>query len=356
MSRWPFIAVMLIFGALCLTASAQEKAPAAPPASPSAPAAAPASTQQESNVVVLRVSGEPITEKQVLSTIEAIVSQNGQMTPDQKKQQSTVLFKGALDNLVATTILKNEAKKQNVTVDKAKIDQQMQQYAGRYPSQEAFQKALASNNMTEADLRKNIEESLSVQAVLDLATKDLPATSDADIQKFYDSNPDKFTIPAQAHVAQIFLKIETSSTPEQKAEIKKKLEDIRADIEAKKITFADAAAKFSQDTNSASKGGDLGYLAKTGKMKQLEEVIFATPQGGMTSVMDAQDGFHLIQAIEFKPEGKASMEMAKPAIKQYLDQSAQKTAKQKYVADLKSKAVIETFMTEEEFGKRHPIQ
>ncbi len=356
MSRWPFIAVMFISGALCLTASAQEKTPAAPAASPSAPAAAPVFTQQESNVVVLRISGEPITEKQVLSTIETIARQNVPMTAEQQKQQGTVLFKGALDNLITLTLLKNEAKKQNVTVDKAKIDQQIQQYASRYPSQEEFQKVLAKNNMTEEALRKNIEESMSIQAVLDLATKDVEGTSDADIQKFYDSNPDKFVIPAQAHLAQIFLTIEPTSTPEQKAEIKKKLEDIRADIEAKKITFADAAAKFSQDTVSASKGGDLGFLAKTGKIKQLEDVVFATPQGGMTSVMDAQNGFHLIQVIELKPEGKRSMDMAKPAIKQYLDQSVKQMAMQKYVESLKSKAVIETFMTAEEFDKRHPAQ
>ena len=311
MSRWPSIAVMIVFGSLCLTASAQEKAPAAPAAAPSATTATPASTQQASNVVVLRVSGEPITEKQVLSAMEALANQNVPMTPEQQKQRRTVLFKGALDNLITSILLKNEAKKQNVTVDKAKIDQQFQQIASQYPSQEAFQKTMARLNMTEADVRKNIEESMSMQAVIDLAVKDVPAASDADIQKFYDSNPDKFTVPAQAHVAQIFLKIEPTSTLEQKAEIKKKLEDIRADIESKKITFADAAAKFSQDSASASKGGDLGYLSRNENIKSLEDIIFATPQGGMTTVMEAQNGFYLLQVIELKPEEKVSPEEGK---------------------------------------------
>jgi parvulin-like peptidyl-prolyl isomerase len=356
MSRWPSIAVTIVFGSLCLTASAQEKAPAAPAASPSATTATPASTQQESNVVVLRVSGEPITEKQVLSAMEALASQNVPMTPEQQKQRRTVLFKGALDNLITSILLKNEAKKQNVTVDKAKIDQQFQQIASQYPSQEAFQKTMARLNMTEADVRKNIEESMSMQAVIDLAVKDVPAASDADIQKFYDSNPDKFAVQAQAHVAQIFLKIEPTSTLEQKAEIKKKLEDIRADIESKKITFADAAAKFSQDSASASKGGDLGYLSRNENIKSLEDIIFATPQGGMTTVMEAQNGFYLLQVIELKPEEKVSPEAAKPQIKQYLDKSAKQRALRNHVDDLKSKAVIETFMTAEEFDKRHPAQ
>ncbi len=356
MFRWHFIAVMLIFSALCFTAAAQEKAPAAPAAAPSATATTPASTQQESNVVVLKVSGEPVTEKQVLSTIEAIARQNAPLTAEQQKQRSTVLFKGALDNLITTIVLKNEARKQNVTVDKAKIDQQMQRIASQYPSQEALQKAMASKNTTEAEVRKSIEESLSMQAVLDLAVKDAPAVSDADIQKFYDSNPDKFAYPEQAHVAQIFLKMEPAGTPEQKAEIKKKLEDIRADIESKKITFADAADKFSQDTATASKGGDLGYIPRTGNIKQLEDLIFATAPGGMTSVMESQNGFLLIQVIDLKPEGKATLEQAKPAIKQYLDQLGKQKMLQKYVGDLKSKAVIENFMTAEEFDKRHPAQ
>jgi parvulin-like peptidyl-prolyl isomerase len=73
-------------------------------------------------------------------------------------------------------------------------------------------------------------------------------------------------------------------------------------------------------------------------------------------VIESTSGYHLLQVIEKKPAGKATLEEAKPVIQQYLHQAARQSAVQKYVQGLKSKAVIENFMTAEEFNKRHPVQ
>jgi parvulin-like peptidyl-prolyl isomerase len=334
MFRNLFIASMFVSAVLCLTASAQQDKPA-PPATPQTPAQpapqpqAPVAESTESNVVVTRVSGEPITEKQILSAIQALAAQKIALTPDQEKQKNTILFKGALENLITTTVLKSQARKLNVTVDKAKVDQQMQQFAGRFPSPDEFQKAMAKQGLTEAEVRKNVEESLSMQELLDRAVKDVPEATDADIQKFYEVNQEKFRTAERAHIAQIFLKADPNSTPEQRVEIKSKLDAIRADIDSKNITFADAAAKYSQDPNTASKGGDLGFLSRGGKAKAVEDIVFGTTPGGMTPVIEDQSGCRLVQVIELKPAGAVSLEMAKPAIKQLLDQNAKQTAVQK---------------------------
>jgi len=241
-----------------------------------------------------------------------------------------------------------------VTIDKAKIDQQLQQLSQRYASAEEFQKAMAAQSLTESDLRRNIEESISLQEVIDRAVKDVPGATDAEIEKFYNDNPDKFAMPERVRAAHILLRVDAKSTPEQKAEIKKKLEGIRADIESKAITFGDAAAKYSQDPSNAQKGGDLGLFSRGQMVKPFEDAAFATKPGTLSPIVETQFGYHIIQVIESKPAGKASLEEAKPPIKQYLDQVAKQKALQKYVDELKAKATIEPFMTQEEFIKRHP--
>ncbi len=358
MFRWPSIAQIILYGALCFTASAQQSTaptPAAPAAEKPAAPATPAASSTESDLVVARVSGEPITEKQVLSRID-LLSKQTILKPEQQNQRNTLLFKGAVEDLVTLAILKSEAKKQNITADKAKVDQQMQQLASRYHSPEEFKKAIQSQSLTEAEVRQSIEENLCVQQLLDNATKGVAETSDADVQKFYDENPEKFPVPERAHIAHIFLKVDPASSPDQKAEIKKKLEGIRAEIESKTITFADAAVKFSQDATNAPKGGDLGFISRGQMGKQLEDSIFGTAPGAMTPVIESQTGYHLIEVIEIKPAGKATLEQAKPAIKVYLNQVARQAAVQKYMQELRAKATVLTFMTAEEFDKRHPVQ
>jgi parvulin-like peptidyl-prolyl isomerase len=359
MYRKRALTLILLFTALCYAPLAQEKpsstpeAPAAKPAGPAPPVqSAPSSVADSSpNLVVARVSGEPITEKQILSAME-VLSKQTVIKPEQQSQRTAILFKGALDNLVTVTILKSEARKQSVIVDKARIDQQMQVFANQYPSKEEFEKAMARQGVNESEVRKNVEETWSVQALLDSAVKNVPAVSDAEIQKIYDNNP--FALPERAHVAQLFLRFEPDSTPEQKAEVKKRLEGIRADIESKKITFAEAVTKHSQDPN-APKDGDVGFVARGQMIKSLEEAIFGTAPGNLTPAVEGPQGCHLVSVIEIRSAGKASLEEAKPQIKEQLEQMAKQRAMRTYVDELKSKATVENFMTAEEFDKRHPI-
>lgn len=352
-----FIALILFFAAMCVSALAQQNAPSTPATAPAKPAesATPPMGGTESDLVVAKVSGEPITEKQVLATIGVLASQT-LLKPEERKNRNILLFKGALDNLVTLTVLKTEVRNQKIEVDKARIDQQIQMFETSYGSKDAFEKAMAKQGVNETSLRKSIEETWGVQELLDRAAKDVPVAPDTEIQKFYDSNPDKFLNPEQVHIAQILRNVDSAATAEQKAEAKKILEGIRADIESKKITFTDAAAEFSQDKSGTSKGGDAGFVARGQILKPLEDAVFGTDPGSLTPVLEGSSGYHLFQVIEKKPAGKATLEEAKPAIQQFLFQAAKQSAVQKYVQGMKSKAAVETFMTAEEFDKRHPVQ
>ena len=349
MSRRPAITTIILLAVLCFTVSAQQKpAEIAIPVTVSVTPSETAPTNPGSDLVALRVSGEPITEKQVSAAMEAL-SKQVVLKPDQQNKRNAVLFSGAIDNLVVITLLRAEAKKQNLIIDKAKVDQQFETLSKR----DDFKKVMASRGETEADLKKSIEESLSAQELLEKVAKDLPEPADSEIQKAYDNST--ISVPERAHVAQLFLKLDPNSTPEQKAEVKKKLESIREDIEAKKITFAEAADKFSQDPVGRPKGGDIGTVTRTQvSIKSLEEAIFSAAPGSMTPVVEGPQGFHLINVIAIKPSGKPSFEEVKLFVQQQLVLAARQTAMRKYIEDLKSKATIDVFMTADEFEKRHP--
>ncbi|MGA2262579.1 MAG: peptidylprolyl isomerase [Acidobacteriota bacterium] len=316
-----------------------------------AASAVPATTDD----VVVKVLGESITEKQVLSKINEIAQQlQQQATPQQLQQKDIVFYKDALETLIGGILLKSEGKEKNIVADKAKVDQTFQSVKGQFPTEEAFQKAMANQGVKEADVRNAIEEGIVIQQVLDLTFKNIPAVSDADIQKFYNENPKYFDEPEQVHAAHIYMRVDKNATPEQKAEIRKKLEAIRADIESKKISFAEAAAKNSDDKENAQTGGDLGTF-KRGEnvIPAIENAAFSAKPGTLTPIVETEFGFHLINVIEYKPGGKKPLEKAQPDIKNFLERKAKQEATQKHVDELKAKAKIETVMTGEEWNKRH---
>ncbi len=364
MTRKKIMCLSVVCAVLCFSAIAQESKTPAPPSTPASPAtqakppapaapAAPAAKAVSSDLVVLKVLGEPISERQVLSAMSLLARQK-QTPVDPNQPRNVALFMGAVDNIISTAILKNQARQLNIVTDQAMLDQQIQALSKQFPTPEAFQKALAAQKTTEAELRKNLEESVKMQQVIEQAVKDVPPPTEEDIQKYYENNPKNFLASEQVHVAHILLLVDKNATPEQKEEIKKKIEGIRADIEAAKTTFEDAAKNFSQDTANAPKGGDLGFFSRGRMVKPFEDAAFGGEPGTLTPVIESQFGFHIIKIIEKKPAGTVSLEEVKPRIRQYLDQTNKRKVMLQYVNELKAKASIENFMTAEEFLKRHP--
>ncbi|HSW39652.1 MAG TPA: peptidylprolyl isomerase, partial [Acidobacteriota bacterium] len=174
-----------------------------------------------------------------------------------------------------------------------------------------------------------------------------------DIAIFYRDNPDKFLMPERVRAAHIMLRHAAAKTGEEKAAIREKLVKIREDIESGLITFADAAAKYSQDESNAHKGGELGLITRGQTLKLFEDIAFTTWPETISPVFETAVGFHIIKVLELLQEGPATLEEATPAIKEFLEQSTKQTTTQNYVSKLKKEAVIETFMTREEFLRRN---
>ena len=86
------------------------------------------------------------------------------------------------------------------------------------------------------------------------------------------------------------------------AEVKRKLEEIRAKIESKAATFEDMARQNSQDNGSVSKGGDLGWLYPGDVMPEFETAMAALKPNELSGVVETPFGFHLIQVLERKSE------------------------------------------------------
>lgn len=265
----PFCMLLLLAGSALAARQDVKSAPAVPAAPPAA-----------TNDVVVKVLGESITEKDVLDAINQILvqaSRSQQVTPEQVQKKDTFFYKQAIDTLVDTILLKNEARANKMTVNKAKIDESMKSIKAQYPDEAKFQEALKAQGTTEDNLRSTMEINFLCQQMIEIITKDVPPATDADIQKFYNENPKYFVAPELVHAALIFMKVDKNANVDQKNEVRKKLETLRTNIENKSVTFADAAKSNSDDKTSAQKGGDLGMIPRGGLIKPLEDAVFGAP-------------------------------------------------------------------------------
>ena len=83
---------------------------------------------------------------------------------------------------------------------------------------------------------------------------------------------------------------------------KKKLVDIKQQVATGKLTFAEAANKFSEDEGNAEKvGGDLGLFFRKGQfIEPFAAAAFGLKKGEMSEVVESPFGLHLIQTTDRK--------------------------------------------------------
>lgn len=75
--------------------------------------------------------------------------------------------------------------------------------------------------------------------------------------------------------------------------------EIKSEIEAGKITFEDAAVKYSFCPSKAN-GGDLGYFGRGMMVKEFEIASFDGEVGRVSNPVQTQFGWHLIKVLDKK--------------------------------------------------------
>lgn len=107
-----------------------------------------------------------------------------------------------------------------------------------------------------------------------------------------------------------------------------KLNQIKSDIAAGRITFEEAAKKYSQ-APSANTGGLIGKFPYAGRTPQaITTVAFTLKKNELSDPFETPFGYHLLQVTDIIP-GQFSLEDAKPQIRETLSQALrEKTLKQ----------------------------
>lgn len=65
--------------------------------------------------------------------------------------------------------------------------------------------------------------------------------------------------------------------------------------------FGDVAKKYSEDKNSAPKGGDLGFVERGQMPKEIDEAAFKLNPGEVSDIVASPYGYHILTVTEVKP-------------------------------------------------------
>ena len=208
-----------------------------------------------------------------------------------------------INELISRKLLLIEAEVESVTVANEelinRVNQMLENVKSRFPSEADFYKALEEQNLTVDDLKKNYEDNLRTQMIMQkivqkkLATK-IMITPIA-VKKFYDENRDSIAIlPGRAKLSHILLPVRPGED-----ELKKGFEKA---LEVYKLLlaggdFSTIAQEFSQDENSKNRGGMLGRVKKGETLEEFEKVVFNLKPGSVSQPFPTRLGYHIVDVL-----------------------------------------------------------
>ena len=157
-----------------------------------------------------------------------------------------------------------------------------------------------------------MKEELLTKFAISRAIENVKVT-DEEAKKFYDENPAAFVSGNTVTASHILVDSE------------EKANEIKDDIDAGKITFADAAKQYSS-CPSMENGGDLGAFGQGQMVKEFEDAAFTSEIGVVTAPVQTQFGWHLILVTDKSESSVMAFEDVSEQLKEQLLSEKQQKA------------------------------
>ena len=265
------------------------------------------------------VDGREITRDYVEKTYR----RTGGGSPELSEEEALAAKLTLLNEVIVQEILVAKAGPLKVELTDKELDTAYSEARKNIP-EEAFQQELTRRNLTATDMREGLRRELLSQKVIEREVQSKIVVTDQEVRDFFNANRARFNFPEEAyHIAQIAI------TPLRDPQTANRLGDDAATPQAAAAkarmlmerlkagaSFSDLAMDYSEDPQSAPRGGDLGFVPMS-KLKQaapaLRDAVLKKAPGTVSVV--SQEGAHtIVLVIAHEQAGQRDLSM--PAVRE----------------------------------------
>ncbi|MBR5854226.1 MAG: peptidylprolyl isomerase [Paludibacteraceae bacterium] len=212
--------------------------------------------------------------------------------PEQLAIQKLFLHQAELDSI--------EANESSVS---SQVDMRMNYYISQIGSKEKMEEYFRK---TSSEIREEmmtaVRHQMIIQQMQNKLTSNIQPTP-AEVRRYFNSlSADSLpTVPAQVEVQ--ILSITPPVPLEETERVKSKLREFTERVTNGTADFSMLARLYSEDTESAKRGGELGFVGKGQLVSEFADVAFnLTDPQRVSRVVETEYGYHIIQLIERKGE------------------------------------------------------
>lgn len=214
-----------------------------------------------------------------------------------------------LQQMIEQKLFEQEADKLGIKVSEAELDAGIAQVKQRFNlNDEQMEEVLEKQNLTMESFREQWRLQTLSNKLLESQLKNKIVVTDNEIAEYYKANYGgggtgtvaSVAAPSSGPVEEVRIAhiLISSSSPDAEGRAEKVAEMAKSGED-----FAQLAKEYSDDSNSAGKGGDLGYFKEGDLIETLETAVENTPEGGVAGPVESPAGYHVIKVVERKTVG-----------------------------------------------------
>jgi len=226
------------------------------------------------------------------------------------------------EELMLQKLLLSQAEVDSVLVTEdeveGELDQRMQYFIGLFGGDQGKLEAHYNKSVLQLkdEFRAQIKEQLLSRRMQQQVVSSVKITP-AEVQRFFENLPTD-SLPfydAEVEMSQIVIMAEVNE--DQKQKTIDELNNLKQRI-VEGEDFATLAVVYSDDTGSATNGGDLGFMSRGELVNEFAAAAFNLENGEVSDIVETEFGLHLIQMVERRGE-KANLRhiLLRPEITSY---------------------------------------
>jgi parvulin-like peptidyl-prolyl isomerase len=292
------------------------------------------------NRIVAVVDNEVITQSEMdkrktlmLKQMEQFRSSSDSISEEGYKElEETILGKLITDRLIL-----QEARRQQIEVTEAQIEEKIKNVKKNFPSRESFEESLSESGLTIEDLKKSYELELIMEKIFFGRVRHEIVVNPREVDEFYAQHKEEFVSPETVKLSNILIKKEGRSAEEVVAKLEAIISLLREGADFKEIV-----QKYSEGAN-AFKGGEMGEIKRGELSGQVEDIIFSLKPGQISEWIETSSGFYLFKIKEHSSPQPLDFSQAQTQIKNILFNQKMHEKLDKWIASLKEKAYINIY-------------
>ncbi len=284
-------------------------------------------------------------EERVVATVDGIPVLESQVRAAMGKKGNQ---QAALDKIIDDILVQKAIQESGIQINPEEIDFIIEDTAARNGlTYGQFLDALDYQGISLDDFRQQIVNQMIMSGVRDHAIsnsvqvtrEEVEALAQKMLKEAKTNGTEQKVTGKEYEVRHILIKLNPLMND---AQAKAELTRIRSDIQSGKISFADAALKYSKDYLSGANGGSLGYAFPEAYVGPFAEVVRNTKPGVISAPFKSEFGWHILEVTGTR-EGDRTEEAYRQKAYEKIVNSQLQDATKDWVKALRKTADIQYF-------------